>query len=138
MHLEPHTEPSPTDEDRHASFSLRVSRSEREAVLFLRGELDCATQHQFVAALARVDEGCPRVVLDLADLTFIDCGNIGVIHTARAAAQTRGAEVALRSPNRLVSRVLQLTDLGPAVIAADVAEPVESSRWSSVDARAAL
>jgi anti-anti-sigma factor len=96
-------------------FVVAVNRIGDEVVLALCGELDEWTKPRFVAALALVEEADVRVVLDLADLAFIDVGCIGEIHRARNRAADRGTELTLRSPNRLLARILDLTGLGPSI-----------------------
>ncbi len=83
-------------------------------MLRLHGELDISTQQLFVNALTGVDESIPRIVLDLSDLTFIDCGNIGVIHQTRIVAGLRGTFLELRSPNPQLLRILELIGLLPS------------------------
>lgn len=95
-------------------FDVDVSSIHGEAVLVLHGELDLWSHPRFVAALAGVEYGCTRVVLDLADLTFIDAGNIRLIHRARRQARQRGSDLVLRSPNRNLFRILDIAGLGPA------------------------
>ena len=96
-------------------FAVDVSYIGSEVVLALRGELDLLTKPQFVAALALAQAREVRVVLDLNELSFIDAGNIGVIHQAIKLARMRGTQLVLRSPSAPVLRVLELTGLGPAV-----------------------
>ena len=94
-------------------FAVDVSSIEGETVLRLHGELDISTQQLFEDALAGVDESVARIVLDLSDLTFIDCGNIGVIRRSRIAAGLRGTFLELRSPNPQLLRIMELTGLLP-------------------------
>ena len=97
-----------------ALFAVDVSSSPSETVLTLRGELDIATQQLFASALAGVDENVARIVLDLSELTFIDCGNIGLIHDTRIAIGLRGACLELRSPNPDLLPIFELTGLVPS------------------------
>jgi len=94
-----------------ALFAVEVSVIPGETVLTLHGELDMWTQQQFAKALAAVDEGAPRIVLDLSDLTFIDCGNIELIDQVRILAGLRGTHVELRDPNPHLLRIFELTGL---------------------------
>ena len=129
-------------------FAVDVSAIPGETVLALHGELDIFTQPLFAKALAGVDESAPRIVLDLSDLTFIDCANIGLIHRARIAAGLRGTYLELRSPTPHVSRIFELTGLLPAASSDQVqhrsALPVPSRayervslEWSSSGSRTA-
>lgn len=95
-------------------FAVDVRSIDGEAVLRLHGELDISTQQVFVDALTGVDESVARIVLDLSDLTFIDCGNIGLIHQTRIVAGQRGTHLELRSPNPQLLRIMKLTGLLPS------------------------
>ena len=97
-------------------FQVDVSSVKGETILALHGELDLWTQPRFVAALADVDHAASRVVLDLSHLTFIDAASIAIIHRNRTLAETRGSELVLRSPNRRLSRILELTGLSACAI----------------------
>lgn len=101
-------------EKRTELFAIDACCYGAETVLTLHGELDLCTQPQFMAALAGIDDGVKRVVLDLSDLTFIDCGNIGIIHRARLLAGLRGTAFLLRCPNPQLFRIMELTGLLPS------------------------
>jgi anti-anti-sigma factor len=92
-------------------FAVDVESTERETVLRLRGELDLCTRPRFMAALAGLDDGVARLVLDLSELTFIDCANITIIHRVRTLAGLRSTQVVLRSPNAQIVRIMDLTGL---------------------------
>jgi anti-sigma B factor antagonist len=94
-----------------ALFTVEVSVIPGETVLTLHGELDISSQQQFAAALAGVGERVARIVLDLSDLTFIDCGNIGLIYQSRILAGLRGTHLELRDPNPHLRRIFELTGL---------------------------
>lgn len=95
-----------------ALFAVDVRTIPGETVLTLHGELDMSTQHHFATALAGVvDESVSRIVLDLSDLTFIDCANIGLIHQSRILAGLRGTHLELRDPNPHLQRIFELTGL---------------------------
>ena len=96
-------------------FAVDVRSVEGETVLTLHGELDLSSQLLFASALAgAADESVARIVLDLSDLTFIDCGSIGLIYQARIRAGLRGIHLELRDPNPNLLRVMKLTGLLPA------------------------
>ena len=92
-------------------FAVDVASIEGETILTLRGELDLYAQPRFMAALAGIDDGATRVVLDLSELAFIDCANIDIIHRVWMLAGLRGTEVVLRSPSAHVLRVMEITGL---------------------------
>jgi anti-sigma B factor antagonist len=101
-------------------FAVDVTSIEGETVLTLHGELDLWTQPRFLAALAGLDDRVARVVLDLSDLTFIDCGSIGIIQRTRMLAGLRGTSLVLRSPNPQLLRIMDLTGLWPSTGDADL------------------
>ena len=111
-------------------FAVDVKSNEGEAVLTLRGELGPA-QPRFMAALADLGDDLPRVVLDLSELTFIDCANIGIIERVRMLAGLRGTAVVLRSPNADIHRILELTGLSLKVCD-DGARPIVVAKPSDV------
>lgn len=92
-------------------FEARVSSSAGEVRITLHGELDAWTQPRFAMALTSLVDARAEIVLDLSELTFIDAGNIGLIHRARNLARLRGADLVIRSANPQVSRVMNLAGL---------------------------
>jgi anti-anti-sigma factor len=94
-----------------ALFTVDVRTIPGETVLELYGELDISTQQHFASALAGVDESVARIVLDLSGLTFIDCGNIGLIYQTRVLAGLRGTQLELRDANPQLMRIFDLTGL---------------------------
>lgn len=97
--------------------ALRVSvvRTGGTAVVTLRGELDLATGDALRARLAEVTGTAPppaRLVLDVAGLAFVDAAGIAVLLGAQRALARTGGTVSLRSPSRLVRRVVRVLQLG--------------------------
>ena len=83
-----------------------------DGVLTLRGELDAHTAAQLDTAVAGlVSDGRDRVVLDVAELRFVDSSGL------RSMIHARGPDgslvpVELRSPSSSVLRLLEITGLG--------------------------
>jgi anti-sigma B factor antagonist len=79
----------------------------------VRGEVDLATAsdlESFVrSALGEAPDG---VVLDLAELTFIDSSGLRVLVALAKEAESRGTSLALHNLPRHAQRVLELTGLG--------------------------
>jgi anti-sigma B factor antagonist len=88
---------------------------EREAdrlVLRLRGDVDMAAADVLTAALSRaVTEPVPEVVVDLADVGFLDSTGIRVLLEGRERAQERDVMVTARNPQPVVLNVLRLTNV---------------------------
>jgi anti-sigma B factor antagonist len=81
-------------------------------VLALSGELDISDAAELSAQLTAVISDEPWVIVDLADLAFIDCSSLGVLASARACARLAGGDVLLAGPCRSVARLLLLTRWG--------------------------
>jgi anti-sigma B factor antagonist len=91
-----------------------VTREDGCVVVALTGELDLATAGRLRTRLSDVVQSRPaprQVVLDLAGLEFVDAAGISVLLGAQRALQARGGELCLRSPSRLVRRVVKVLDL---------------------------
>jgi len=79
------------------------------------GELDlavCGRVEREVDALLAA--GCPVVVVDLRELTFIDSSGVHELVRCRDAAQVQGARLALKLEPGAVSRALEVCGLGDA------------------------
>ena len=91
-----------------------VSRSGRATVVAVAGELDLATVGRLRARLRTVVEQDPppaRVVVDLAELRFVDGSGIAVLVEAQKALTARGGRLVLRAPSPMTTRVVRLLGL---------------------------
>ena len=91
-----------------------VSRSGARVVVSLAGELDLATGDQLRSRLTTVIEGDPppeQLVLDVEGLDFVDASGISVLLGAQRSLSARGGQILLRSPSRLVQRVVKVLEL---------------------------
>ena len=90
---------------------VRTRFSGAAATVVVSGELDVCTEHVLRQALSEVLEQRPeRLVLDLTDVTFIDCAAARVLAAAgRALPGARKAVI--RRPSRAVRRMLELTGI---------------------------
>jgi anti-anti-sigma factor len=93
------------------------------------GELDVATAPQLEQTLRKALLRARRVVLDLRELTFMDCAGIRVVVNANSHARQAGAHLVLvRGPSQ-VDRVFMLTGASDAVEIVDldpIAPPVQA------------
>lgn len=78
-------------------------------VLALRGDLDTSGRAELSSRLAAMASCGPWVIVDLADLAYIDCGSLGVLVGARERAQLAGGDVLLAGPRGAVAWMLLLT-----------------------------
>ena len=80
-------------------------------VVALRGELDVCTAADSVRTLTACASGGARIIVDLAELTFIDCSSLREVISVRAQARQAGGDLALADPQPMVLRLLLLTGM---------------------------
>jgi anti-sigma B factor antagonist len=111
-------------------ISARLSTREdsRHLVVTLRGDLDVVAADRVAAALATAVARNPRILIDLAELEFIDCSGLRVLAAAREQARQCGGDLLLAAPRRQVARLLTLTGLaGVFSIHASLAGAVQAA-----------
>lgn len=91
---------------------LTVDRQDLDGrlLLVLVGELDPHTAPRLEAELASAGTE-PRVVLDLAGVTFLDSAGVRAIVSAHERLSNAGGSLALRSPSPVAARVLEISGL---------------------------
>jgi anti-sigma B factor antagonist len=93
-------------------LSIDLQATNGQAVVRLEGELDVYTAPRLRERLAEViADGHRHIVIDLADLAFIDSTGIGVLVGALKRARQHGGEIGLRSPRRGTRKALEITGL---------------------------
>jgi anti-anti-sigma factor len=75
----------------------------------LVGEIDLSSVDQFREAIREAGRASPELVLDLSECTFLGSEGIGVLIEATQALD--GGRLILRSPNDMVSKVLDVAGL---------------------------
>lgn len=94
-------------------LAARVSADGVITVVALSGEADRATLHVARDALAEVIAGRDGdVVVDLAEMDFMDTAALRVVLEARETLEGRGRHLTLRSPSRSAGRLLGVFGLG--------------------------
>ncbi len=95
-----------------SSFSAEVHCFDADApIVVARGEVDIATAAELSQAMTEAVERSPtRVILDLADVTFMDSSGIKVIVHAQKNLPA-GCQVVLRQPQPAVRMVFEVTGL---------------------------
>ena len=92
------------------SLEVSIKQCRGVPVVSARGELDVATVPQLAAALGGLGEDVARVVVDLADVTFVDSSGLGALIAARV--RPGGARtVAIVSDRPAVVRAFAITSL---------------------------
>jgi anti-anti-sigma factor len=83
--------------------------------LRLDGEVDVSTAHLVEdALLPALDLRCTRLIMDLADVEFMDSSGIRVLVVTRNALDERGAEMVIVDAKDHVRRVFELSGLSGA------------------------
>ncbi len=84
------------------------------AVVALAGDLDMDADPGFRAAIDRILEHDPvptEIVLNLAQLEFIDSGGVRALIVSHGAAKRRGVPLRVENPRPAPARVLQITQV---------------------------
>lgn len=92
-----------------ADFAFDHTRDDEVHVVTLHGELDLSNAHQVRDALVGIAGSA--VVVDLADLTFLDSSGIAALLAARKRILDAGHRFSLRGAQGMVRRVLEVTGL---------------------------
>jgi anti-anti-sigma factor len=90
-------------------FDLSISHRDELSIVRMSGELDLASSDRLSQLLAEL--GDQTVVVDLAELSFIDSSGIAALVAAKDRLQTAGRELLLTRPQPNVERVLEMTGL---------------------------
>lgn len=84
-------------------------------VLVVSGEVDiAAVDDLFEQARAYIESGPQVLVIDVADVTFIDSSGLGALVRLKTEAAERGKRLVLSNVPRYVARVLDVTGLTEA------------------------
>jgi anti-sigma B factor antagonist len=91
---------------------VTVERSEHRAVVVVAGEVEYGTAHTLRNALAEVvKDRTTELVVDLADVTFMDSTGLSLLLQVQARCETDRSRLVLRRPSARVRRLLDLSGL---------------------------
>jgi anti-sigma B factor antagonist len=91
-------------------LKLAVQDHGDHATIKVGGEIDLATSPQLrVVLVDLVDRGLHQLIVDLEQVSFLDCAGIGMLIDARRRVQVHGGSLKLVGPTPFVRRVLALT-----------------------------
>lgn len=97
-------------------FAVAVSLAGGQAVVAVRGDLDRLSAPELECLLdAVIDRGHRDVVLDLAELEFMDASGLRVVADGASRLGAVQGTISLRSPSVLVRHMLDITGLSKAV-----------------------
>jgi anti-anti-sigma factor len=91
-------------------------RSEH-AIVRLRGELDIATVTAALAPLTAAAIRGQSIIVDLAELDFLDCSAVRALLVARIVARESGGDVTLRNSQGSALRLLTMLGHGDGAFA---------------------
>ena len=100
-----------TSED-YLRVECEVSGEGGSVHLRLDGEVDASTVHLVEDAMSpALDPRCTRLVVDLADVSFMDSSGLRVLVVARNALDDRGAEMVIAGDNDQLRRLFDISGL---------------------------
>jgi anti-sigma B factor antagonist len=98
-------------------LSISVQQSPREALVMLAGEIDMSTAGRLSAAVGELlNPAPPRVVLDLAGVTFCDSQGLGTLVVLSRRASLAQSVLILVNVGDFLLRVLEITGLRDALM----------------------
>ena len=96
--------------ERAVDFRVDASFTPPLAVLKVRGELDLSTAPTLSWSVAQAVEGrCGLVLLDLGDVSFVDCSGIGALVEAAHLMDAASAHLSVNRVSPQVARMLEIT-----------------------------
>jgi anti-sigma B factor antagonist len=91
---------------------MTVSKEGDQTVLALAGDLDVYTAtHLRERLVDLIADARPDLVIDLAELAFVDSTGLGTLVDGMKRVRQAGGSMALRSPTPAVQRVIDITGL---------------------------
>jgi len=116
-----------------SAFTLTMSAEDGHRVLRVAGDLDLAVRNQFFKVCIEGDWA--DVVVDLADVTFMDCAGYGGLVAARLVLQARGGSLTLRNYTVPLMSLLSLVEFTGArtKTTSPLGVEMRELRWDVVD-----
>lgn len=100
-----------------ADLSIEVRQSPSEAVVTLSGEIDLSTVQRLSKTVNELlSPAPPRVVLDLAKVTFCDSQGLGTLVVLSRKASLAQSVLVLINVGEFLQRVLDITGLRGALM----------------------
>lgn len=107
-----------------SQFRLEVTSKGGATVIRVSGELDLATSPALDQELERVaGEGVPLVLVDLANLEFMDSTGLSVLVRAHQRRTERGQRFGLINSSQQVQRLLTLTGVKDRLVLEQLPDP---------------
>ncbi|MEI5100713.1 STAS domain-containing protein [Streptomyces sp. PmtG] len=95
--------------DEDPPFGLRAAARQERLVIALWGELDVYATERLTGSLAGHTLTCRQdVILDLREVTFLDCGGLSLLCQARNATHRRGLRLTVVLDDPFHRKILRL------------------------------
>lgn len=95
------------------SLTVRVRPNDGGILVRVTGDLDIEDEASFQEILLHVMRAYgPRVLLDLAGVSFMDCAGLRALLITRSRAETRKGSVRLVAASTTVRRIIAVTGMG--------------------------
>ena len=82
------------------------------SIVAVRGELDLHTAPKVQYAIERGAEGVETVVVDMADVAFMDSTALSTLMRAKETLEKDGTSIRLTTPSGAVQRIFDVTGFG--------------------------
>ncbi|WP_086171733.1 STAS domain-containing protein [Streptomyces pharetrae] len=92
-------------------LSAAVTATDGIRVVTLAGEIDHDTGDTLRHALDATGESCPRIVIDMGQVTFMDSSGINILIAAHRALSEAGGWLRLAAPARNVMRTIHIVGI---------------------------
>ena len=116
-----------TAKDPFRDFAITLGFENARAVLAVCGEVDRVNAPELGAILDAVIERHRSVVLDLAQLSFINGWGLGVLAAGASRHRRSGGTLTIRSPSAMVLRLLDITGVAEVVLL-EIPDPLRRHR----------
>ena len=117
-------------------FQVGTWVEESKAIVFVWGEVDCATAPRLAATLADMTEqGRLNLVVDLSGVYFMDSTGLAVLAVAHKRLLQAGGGLVLAGPTPAVRRSVEITGLDKMMTVTDALPKVASALLESTRAR---
>jgi anti-anti-sigma factor len=94
------------------TLDIRVERDGTQATVWIEGEVEFATAPRLRETLLELaQEGARPVVVDLAEVSFLDSAGISLLIQAKKRLTSGGSDLVLRDPQANIRRVLEISGL---------------------------
>lgn len=99
--------------DYRPPFEVEMLRpSDRVVVVRPEGDLDINSASEFrTAVFEGIDEGATRVIVDLAEVKFVDSTALGVIASGVRSITSQGGSLEVACEDKNITRLFEITGL---------------------------